>query len=590
MRTYQKGFEQNSLVTISTFIALYCLAFLSVEAGSIKVMFSGPYIITFFIIMGARFFMLQYGKDEKKYLLISRILVYMSALFWSLSYGSELVLSGEFSDSHMLLIIFIMGIAAAGAMGLSKDARLTRGFLISLLLPAAGFSFFFLQRLSSFIGTAFLMYFAYLLLYSKKYYLLSQENLIAKKELEQQKDELERNHHELSSQNSQLSGALSRAKSADKAKSLFLANMSHEIRTPLNGIIGMAHLMQQDEKDNEQKKKISIIQFSAETLVSLVNDILDFSKIEAGKLELDVHHFNLHETIEKIEGLFSLKAGEKNLSFNIKIANNIPVYIISDQIRLKQIIINLINNAIKFTNQGSVSLIIKASKQENGQLKLKFEIKDTGIGISQENQSKIFSPFTQSDASFTRKFGGTGLGLAISRRLVKLLGGKMGVESDLNLGSTFWFTIITQEGEEQIEKNEILSTETIKGLNILLAEDNKVNVIVAKQIILKAGHQVVIANNGLEAVEMFKKEKFDLILMDIMMPEMDGLTASNLIRSIENESELAFTPIIALTANVIKKDQQKYIEAGMNDFISKPIHPDILLQKIQEIFKNSNSS
>jgi len=584
MRTYQKGFEQNSLVTIVTFIMLYVLAYFSSEEGESKLMFEWPSILIFSTIIFSRFLMYLFAEEKKTHIVISHILVYSTALFWSASYGLELIYSEYFTDQHMLLIIFIMGIGAAGALSLSKDNKLTIGFLFSLLVPAAIFSYLYLHRLNIFIGVAFTMYLAYLVIYAKKYYLIAQESILAKKEIQAQKTELEKNHFALQFQNKRLERTLDKAKSADKAKSLFLANMSHEIRTPLNGIIGMAHIIHQEEKEEKLREKISIIQFSAETLVDLVNDILDFSKIEAGKLEIDLVHFNLYELIKNISSLFDLKAKEKNLKFEYHIDKNVPEYILSDQIRIKQIIINLINNAIKFTNKGGVHLLVKASLQEKAMYKLKFTISDTGIGISEKNQEEIFSSFTQSDASFTRKFGGTGLGLAISKKLARLLKGEIGVESELGKGSDFWFTIVAKVGEKNDNIDLRADVPLIRDLSILLAEDNKVNVIVAKQIIINAGHKVLVANNGLEAIELFKKEKFDLILMDIMMPEMDGLTASGLIRMLEKDNNIKPTPIIALTANVVKEDQEKYLAAGMNDFISKPIHPKVLLEKIQHIF------
>ncbi|NOR87735.1 MAG: response regulator [Bacteroidales bacterium] len=585
MRTYQKGFEQNSLVSILTFIILYVMVYLSSDDGSYS-MFSWPSVLVFSLIIIGRFLMYLFAADKKSSIYFTHFLIYTNALYWSVSYGLELMASDSFADQHMLLIIFIMGIAAAGALGLSKDNMLTKGFLFSLLIPASFFSFFFLQRLNVFIGVAFLMYLAYLVLYSKKYYLISQENLLAKIEVQTQKEKLEVSHQTLSKQNARLAKTLERAKSADKAKSLFLANMSHEIRTPLNGIIGMAHLMLQEKVNTEQEKKISIIQFSAETLVSLVNDILDFSKIEAGKLELDINHFNLHEVIKKIGGLFELKANEKNLVFKYHIDENVPVYIQSDQTRIKQILINLINNAIKFTSEGSVELVIKLISHYESTYTLRFDIIDNGIGISEENQAKIFTSFTQTDASFTRKFGGTGLGLAISRKLTKLMGGEIGVQSELGKGADFWFTIEASLGDEtKVEKEETKTQSAFaRKLHILLAEDNSVNVLVAKQIIEKAGHQVTVAKNGLEAVELFKNGDFELILMDIMMPEMDGLEATKMIRQFEKEKKMMPIPIIALTANVIKEDQDEYLAAGMNDFMSKPIHPHILVGKIQHLF------
>lgn len=585
MRTYQKGFEQNSIVTIVTFILLYIMAYFA-SKGEMHYMYSITSICIFGSIMLARFIMLLFGKEERIQFNITRILIYCSSLFWSVSYGIELKSSAGFSDHHMLLIIFIMGIAAAGALGLSKDNKLTVGFLTFLIPPAALFSFLYLDKLQYFIGSAFAMYYFYLVVYTRKYYRISQENLFGKIELQKQKTELEESHYVMTKQNEKLHDSFIKATEADKAKSLFLANMSHEIRTPLNGIIGVAHLMKEETISKEQSKKLSIIQFSAETLVSLVNDILDFSKIEAEKMDLDIDHFDFYEMINNVNALFELTANEKGLSFKGNIGEKVPQYLLSDQTRIKQILINLINNAIKFTSSGGVELIIEADNDAKENLILKFSIIDTGIGISKKNQEKIFSSFTQSDASFTRKFGGTGLGLAISEKIVKMMGGQIGVESELGKGANFWFTIAADYGKNINAFEVPLDIPDIPELSILLAEDNKVNVIVAKQIISKAGHKVSVANNGLEAIELYKSQVFDLILMDIMMPEMDGLTATSHIRKLEKRNNSKPIPIIALTANVVKEDQVKYMNSGMNDFISKPIHPNILIQKIQKLFSS----
>lgn len=586
MRTYQRGFEQNSIITIVTFILLYIMVFFALEAPLNHLLFSWPSILIYLVIMGGRFWMLFNGQKTTEDYKITQVLIYAGAIFWSINFGLGLMMQPSIQE-NLLIIIFLMGIGAAGAIGLSKDSKLTVGFLLSLFVPSAIFSFIYLDKLNLFIGLAFGMYCVYLIFYSNKYYRISQENIAGKLELQHQKEALEDHQKLLTIQNQQLEETLSKAKMADKAKSLFLANMSHEIRTPLNGIIGMSHLLKQTEMNGDQYKKVSIIEFSAETLVSLVNDILDFSKIEAGKLELDLDHFNLHEVINNTCELFVEKSKEKKLEFHCEISPEVPVFVYSDEIRIKQILINLINNAIKFTNEGGIDVYVKCENKTEEGVFLKFEVIDSGIGISKENQDKLFSAFTQSDASFTRKFGGTGLGLAISKKLSLLLGGGIGLESELGKGSNFWFTISVEKGKEKVLLEDVAKVRISKSLQILLAEDNKINVLVAKQMIENAGHRVVVANNGMEAVECFQQQEFDLILMDIMMPEMDGLEATWIIRQMEREKNTPNIPIIALTANVVREDQEKYISAGMNDFISKPIHPQILLEKIEKLFQDS---
>ena len=487
MRTYQRGFEQNSIITIITFILLYIMVFFALDIPLSHPLFAWPSILIYFLIMGGRFWMLFKGKDLKEHFQITQVLIYGGALFWSLNYSFGLMNQPGIED-NLLIIIFLMGIGAAGAIGLSKNSKLTIGFLMSLFIPATVFSYIYLEKLNVFISLAFGMYCVYLVFYSNKYYRISQENIVGKLKLQNQKEALEDSQKLLTIQNQQLEKTLSKAKMADKAKSLFLANMSHEIRTPLNGIIGMSHLLKQTEMNVDQYKKVSIIEFSAETLVSLVNDILDFSKIEAGKLELDLDHFNLHEVINNTCELFVDKTKEKALTFNCNISPNVPVFIYSDQIRIKQILINLINNAIKYTDKGQVEVNILMEKQsEEGIILLLFEVTDSGIGISKENQEKLFSAFTQSDASFTRKFGGTGLGLAISKKLSVLLGGEIGLESELEHGSRFWFTIKAEKGQEIIRTENLSEHIKTKSLKILLAEDNKINVMVAKQILRMLG-------------------------------------------------------------------------------------------------------
>lgn len=562
------------------------MVFFALDAPLSHPLFAWPSIIIYFLIMGGRFWMLFNGQKTAEDYKITQILIYAGALFWSLNYGLGLMIQPSIEE-NLLIIIFLMGIGAAGAIGLSKNSRLTIGFLMSLFLPATIFSYLYLDKLNVFISLAFGMYCIYLVFYSNKYYRISQENVTGKLKLQHQKEALEDHQKLLTIQNQQLEETLSKAKMADKAKSLFLANMSHEIRTPLNGIIGMSHLLKQTEMNGDQYKKVSIIEFSAETLVSLVNDILDFSKIEAGKLELDLDHFNLHEVINNTCELFVEKTKEKKLTFNCNISSEVPEFIYSDQIRIKQILINLINNAIKFTDKGEIEVNILMRKKLEEGFVLLFEVIDSGIGITKENQDKLFSAFTQSDASFTRKFGGTGLGLAISKKLSILLGGEIGLESELDKGSKFWFTIIAEQGEEKVQQEEVISGTKTKGLRVLLAEDNKINVMVAKEMLENAGHQVVVANNGMDAVECFQANEFDLILMDIMMPEMDGLEATWIIRQMEREKSTPNIPIIALTANVVREDQEKYMSAGMDDFISKPIHPQILLEKIEKLFQDS---
>lgn len=380
------------------------------------------------------------------------------------------------------------------------------------------------------------------------------------------------------------------AEMAAHAKAVFLANMSHEIRTPMNGIIGMAELLKRTPLNTEQKEYVDIITASGENLLTVINDILDFSKIEAGKIVLESIPFSLKDEIRNVISILDFQAKKKGINLITEIDDEVPEYVKADPVRLKQVIINLVNNAIKFTDTGSVTLNVSCQEVNKKKRIVLFKVIDTGIGISEEGVQRLFKSFSQVDISITRKYGGTGLGLAISKNLVELMNGEIGVESELGHGSTFWFTAklnaMTQdEIEEYKNKNEKeqVNSKSVKtrGYNILLAEDNLINQKVASAHLKKFGHKVTIANNGIEAVDFFSKFRYDLILMDIQMPEMDGIVAAQLIRDYEKENRnLERTPIIAMTANVMEEDIKKYMDQGMDGFIGKPFKAD----ELKEIF------
>lgn len=385
-----------------------------------------------------------------------------------------------------------------------------------------------------------------------------------------------KSHLELKRSREELEVAKQSAEEALVYKSEFLANMSHEIRTPINGIIGMSEFLDNTKLDEKQAEFVRIIRSSANSLLNLINDILDFSKLEAGKIELENLDFDLYEHIEDTLKSMTFKAEEKGLQLKQIIQPDVPRALNGDPTRLRQVLLNLISNALKFSEKGCVTVKVSLLDKIDDNCIVKIEVIDTGIGISPEGMQRLFKSFSQVDASTTRNYGGTGLGLVISKSLSEMMGGKISVESELGKGSNFWFTI--KMGISKMELVEKLRQEEsstddheMKKLTILLAEDNLVNQKVASIHLEKLGHTVKVANNGIAAFKAFKSSEFDLIFMDVQMPEADGYEATGLIRNEERKKNAGKRiPIIAMTANAMKGDKEKCIEAGMDDYISKP--------------------
>ncbi len=405
---------------------------------------------------------------------------------------------------------------------------------------------------------------------------------------------------ELEQKNQELETALATAREATRTKSRFLANMSHEIRTPINGVLGMADFLLGTQLDAEQREYAEAIQRSAGSLTSLINDILDFSSIEARTLRLDRVVFSLQAAIQQAAAEFAPQAGAKGIDFASSIASNVPDAVTGDPARLRQVLSNLLGNAVKFTERGRIELAAELVSHTRDELKLRFTVGDTGIGIPASDRDRLFETFTQADDSNTRKYGGTGLGLAISKQLVELLGGEIGVESEPGAGSRFWFTAsfgdaakgATSEAAPRAstpsappkpaakaavhssvsaarKSTSAASTAAGHSMRILLAEDNEINQRITLRLLQKLGLSADAVVNGRQAVEALEKQKYDLVLMDCQMPDMDGFEATAVIRSREGTSR--HQTICALTANAMAGDRERCLAAGMDDYISKPV-------------------
>jgi two-component system, sensor histidine kinase and response regulator len=399
----------------------------------------------------------------------------------------------------------------------------------------------------------------------------------AEKLLRQRETELETRVEE---RTRALASAKEQADRANRAKTAFLANISHEIRTPMNSVIGMAHLALQHATGQKQRRYLETIKHSSEHLLGLINAVLDMSKIEAGELRLDATDFQLSALLGRLNQQMLERARSKGLALRFDIDKALEKSFRGDPLRLEQVLLIHMDNAVKFTERGEITVRARLLDGDAKRCEVRFEVRDTGIGITEQARDRLFQVFQQADQSTTRKYGGTGLGLAISRQLVALMGGEVGVQSEPGKGSTFWFTVRLAPGSTAVAKAESplrADSEALAGMRILLAEDNPVNQFVATAMLEQVGATVSVVGDGQAALDLLHRERFDCVLMDVQMPRMDGLEATRRIRA---DSTLARVRVVAMTANAWNEDRQACLDAGMDDFVSKPVQPAVLYDKL----------
>ena len=578
MKIYQNNIEENSLVSILTHVFLMYIAYSVPSYGDNHIINNTYYIGLLFVVLLYRI-LLIYNRKIKGSELFAEILIYITGFWWSFALMYEYYISEKFDTLLTVLLFLLVGITSGGALSMFKRKRMVIIYILILMLPTIYSVYFYGKEMSNILSGALILYITFNLVYSIK------QNKIWVN-LQKNKTLISKNSDKLENINKELNQALKIAEEAGKSKSEFLANMSHEIRTPMNGIIGAADILKGMELGKDEYKMVEIIHKSGNSLLTIINDILDFSKIEAGKMEIEYTPFSLLKSIEGVIEMLKHNAIKKDLELIFYLDSDIKNNVFGDETRINQVLINLMGNAIKFTEKGQVFLKVDLTNETEKYYSLKFSIEDTGIGIPKEKQSKIFESFTQANGSTTRRFGGTGLGTTISKMLVNLMGGEVGVispnpNSNYGQGSIFYFTLKLKK--DKLTPKTIVVNNEIKGKKALIIDDNETNCFVLNKMLNNWDIKTVETYSGKQALDILQRNNdFDIIFIDYNMPEHDGFEVINMIRN-KLKSDSKKIMISSNSTDITKTEAKKY---GFDLLLYKPLKQSELYNAILKLYSN----